>query len=216
MICEDCGKDRPLTYRGPLTFRGRSVKKHSVCGECITKNYPETFHIDMVQIASACARECERQEVGLIELSYLIDAYRCALEATCDDEVPTLGLVLGLAMKIEPIKNRQGYRTVPVTFSDGGGSAHYTTIAEAMQKMFTWMDEDTDADEFVKAFLRVHPFIDGNGRVAFIIYNWLNGTLLQPVELPNYFGSNEVGIVGVVTNRGEYGSLQEALDDKAD
>ncbi len=43
-------------------------------------------------------------------------------------------------------------------------------------------------DEAYKAFEEIHPFLDGNGRVGKIIHNWMNGTLLNPVLVQDFFG----------------------------
>lgn len=43
-------------------------------------------------------------------------------------------------------------------------------------------------EEAYKTFEEIHPFRDGNGRVGKIIYNYLKGTLLDPVFPPNFFG----------------------------
>lgn len=145
--------------------------------------------MDMIKIASACASECVRQrDVGLDGVARLINAYCYALDAE-RDRLPSLFDIHAMASIIEPEKTRQGYRTVPVTFDDGGGSASPMTIDSAMTRMFESLGDKVDGttDEFVKAFLHVHPFIDGNGRIAFLLYNWLKNTLDAPDPLPNYF-----------------------------
>ena len=45
-----------------------------------------------------------------------------------------------------------------------------------------------EVDGFVKQLLDIHPFADGNGRTASIVYNWLMGSLDNPVPLPFYYG----------------------------
>jgi len=43
-------------------------------------------------------------------------------------------------------------------------------------------------DEWYLAYEWIHPFRDGNGRTGKILHNWLNGTLFDPVLVPDYFG----------------------------
>jgi hypothetical protein len=44
------------------------------------------------------------------------------------------------------------------------------------------------ADEWYAAFEFLHPFRDGNGRTGKILFNWLTGTLENPVLMLDYFG----------------------------
>ncbi len=144
--------------------------------------------MNLVAIAAACARECERQQVGLRELRRLLDAYEKTLPAFRLRPIPTALEARGLAAVIEPLTSGR-FRDTPVTFANGGSSASPETIPETMNRMFELLDENTDVDEFIKGFLQVHPFVDGNGRTAFILYNWLKGTLEDPLPLPDYFGN---------------------------
>lgn len=47
---------------------------------------------------------------------------------------------------------------------------------------------DWSVNDFTKQLLEIHPWVDGNGRTASIIRNWLLGTLETPSDLPYYFG----------------------------
>ena len=145
--------------------------------------------IPLIRISSACARECVRQQTDLAAVSRLIQAYCFALDGERDG-LPTLFSIHAMAGLIEPTLTAKGYRTIPVVFEDGGASADPSTIGPGMIRIFENLDADTDPDEFVKAFLHIHPFVDGNGRIAFILYNWLRHTLCEPDPLPNYFGES--------------------------
>lgn len=142
---------------------------------------------DMRAIALACVSECERQQVSIERLGMLIKAYNFALGSA--ETLPTMGNAHVMAMTIEPC-NTTGFRTVPVTFSDGGSAGHWREIPSALSRMYDNLDRDTDPDEFTKALLQLHPRLDGNGRVAFIIHNWLSGTLDNPHPLPDHFGEH--------------------------
>lgn len=144
---------------------------------------------DLVRIATVAAGECVRQRVGFRRLTYLLGAYDYALftAATARPRKPLRGDALHLAGMIEPTKAAQ-YRTTPVTFQNGGTAAHHSQIERTMFRMFNLLDADTDPDEFTKAFLDVHPFADGNGRTAWVLWNWLRGTLHYPDPLPDFYG----------------------------
>jgi len=147
--------------------------------------------MNIVAIAAACAKECERQRVGLRELNRLITAYQFAVHHHDSLSKPLSELTMRtIAATIDPNINGQ-YRSIPVTFANGGTAASPETIPDTMNRMFELLDENTDVDEFIKAFLQVHPFVDGNGRTAFILYNWLKGTLNNPLPLPDYFGGRD-------------------------
>lgn len=133
-------------------------------------------------IAIACVAECERQQVGIKELACLISGYAYALEA---DRLPTEGDVLHLAGVIEPSTGGR-YRTTPVTFREGGSAASAQSVPGATARLFAYLDASTDPNGFVHAFLRIHPFNDGNGRLAFILFNWLNHSLEAPAALPEF------------------------------
>jgi hypothetical protein len=47
--------------------------------------------------------------------------------------------------------------------------------------------EDLKPFEFYREFLDIHPFVDGNGRTAKVLLNWMNDTLLCPIFPPDDF-----------------------------
>jgi len=143
---------------------------------------------DIEAIVIHCLREGLRQHVGVAQIGSLLHGYDYALENAT--RLPTEGDFLHLAGIIEP-SNGGRYRQTPVTFANGGSSCAPGQIAQTMGRLFGFLDAETDAEEFTKAVLQVHPFSDGNGRTGFILRNWLNGTLVTPEPLPYYFGEKE-------------------------
>ncbi len=142
----------------------------------------------LIEISSACARICERQlDVDLFGLSRMICAYDKAMSLYRSHPIFDENIILKLHQELEPFVGGY-YRQVPVVFDNGDIGCSPNLIPSVMTNMIDCLDMGTDPDEFIKAFLKCHPFIDGNGRMAFILYNWLKRTLAHPLDLPYYFG----------------------------
>ncbi len=143
-------------------------------------------HYDDVMVRF-CAQECERQRTGPMEVYRMIRAYGLALNQT----IVTMSFINDLALLIEPISNKNGFRNIPVIFSSGKHpAAKCDQILRLMQQlMLAYLDGDrlTPAD-FYYEFQKIHPFEDGNGRVGAIIYNHMRGTLDRPISAPDFFG----------------------------
>jgi hypothetical protein len=138
-------------------------------------------------VAIACIKECERQHVGLDRLGRLIEGVAYAIEHS--QRLPEEGDILHLAGLVEP-SNGGRYRSTPVTFASGGNATDLSSVPGATARLMAYVDHDVDPTEVVKAFLNIHPFSDGNGRVGFILLNWLRGTLADPAPLPDLYERN--------------------------
>ena len=148
--------------------------------------------MDLVRIASVAAQECVKQEVGVNELSNLLAAYNYVSQMGIEDRFDffTIGRM------IEP-SNGNCFRHIPVIFKSGGTSASPQEIPRLMTTLIEHIqyyqrqhpvNQTVLRERLVKDFLWIHPFIDGNGRTAWILWNWLNGTMDSPTNLPDFFG----------------------------
>jgi|TARA_Y100000296_G_scaffold48509_1_gene55579 hypothetical protein len=63
------------------------------------------------------------------------------------------------------------YRATPVTFVNGNTGAKADQIPRLMDQLCDSDLWDDDREAFVLEFLKIHPFEDGNGRVAAILMN---------------------------------------------
>jgi len=137
--------------------------------------------LDIHAVARVAALECERQQVDLHALSRLLAAYAFVYEN--QDVELSIGHVIMLGSMVEPVKARK-FRITPVTFRNGGSSAPHDMIYELLEHRIE--ERDLTVEEFIKEFLWIHPFEDGNGRVAWILQNWLNKTMDRPDTLKEY------------------------------
>lgn len=128
-----------------------------------------------------CAEECKRQQSGEISVYWMCQALDYALR-----NVPTTVYVLELAAYVEPVKNAHGFRTVPVTLPSGvvPVTNFYRQLDALLQARWEFR---LSAEEAYQEFEKIHPFIDGNGRVGAILYNaWLG--FPNPLLTPPKFG----------------------------
>lgn len=144
--------------------------------------------------------ECDRQHTT--NYQEMSDAHSFAGLVPQKIHLDLEGLVCRLASTVEPEKNpvfgfSHNYRTSHVGFMFGGSAC---PAGEVPLRMERWaeiaefvLDENyqcsvEDADSLIKTFLDIHPFVDGNGRVASILRNIMIGKLDDPEPLPYYYG----------------------------
>lgn len=137
-------------------------------------------------IAGMAAAETFRQgHTDMRSVGHLLGAYEYANEVQALGR-PALSDVMNIAFNIDARNSR--YRDVAVSFANSRTGTHPRTITDAMNRLWdsiNGIDRD-NAPAFVRAFLSIHPFIDGNGRTAWVLLNWLRGTLDHPIPLPDF------------------------------
>ncbi len=135
-------------------------------------------------IVKFCAEEVERQGRGPLQVWNMVEAWDWA--KTHLTKTDPLWAIQFLGYLVEPENNsRRAWRSVNVTV--GGYLAPQPNELQAL--MHEWSENFSSkyAEDAYRRFEEIHPFLDGNGRVGKIIYNWLKGTLDAPVLPPNYF-----------------------------
>ena len=104
------------------------------------------------------------------------------------------------AYLIEPTNGGE-LRTTPVSFADLSTAIPAANIPRAIENWILRFNfnlgegdkrplatRDHMAQDVIKEFLDIHPYSDGNGRLAFILYNWLLGFPDEPFPLPYFYG----------------------------
>lgn len=134
-----------------------------------------------------CAKECERQQSGELSVYNMIRAFDYAISQKHKN--PTKEFIVGLGKLIEPQKIT-GFRKIPVTINSV--AIPYQNIERSLDNLLEAFNID-DASlqispkEFYVEFEKIHPFVDGNGRVGVILYNIYGEDILNPVIPPNAF-----------------------------
>jgi len=139
--------------------------------------------------------ECDRGHTT--NYQEMRDAYDHALTAC--ESVESLVSTLGNLVEPEvnpPAGFRHNYRTSNDGFMHGGPLCPASEVPLRMER---WVDSadsvldrnyqcsEKDAHLLIRIFLDIHPFVDGNGRVASILYNLMIGKLGDPEPLPYYY-----------------------------
>lgn len=139
----------------------------------------------MSNITKFCIQECERQNDLTTEaVAGMVEAYCSAVMLDTFDIKLELRFLLEMATMIKP--QNTWFRQTPVTFANGQQGARWDAIPRLIDAWFEALDKFTPEEAYYE-FEKIHPFEDGNGRVGAIIYNWLNGTLSDPIVPPNMF-----------------------------
>ena len=143
----------------------------------------------MSKIIAACKVEAIRQHVGVIELERLVKAFvetKRHLDFDCRLGIHfSLEIISNIASAIEPAK-AASFRTTPVSFANGSLGLNPQLIQRSMEQLVAEF-YNLSADEFIREFLLIHPYGDGNGRTAFVLYNFITNRMSNPQPLPDYF-----------------------------
>lgn len=144
----------------------------------MSRNESGHFNLDDVE---ACAQECQNQQSGEMSVFWLCKALTYLRAKT----KISVGLVTELGMRVEPEVNKNGFRKIPVSFRDCSQAIPAENVPQALQSLLdNW--KSLSADEFYQHFQEIHPFADGNGRTAFLLWNFINGTLFN-LQMPPKF-----------------------------
>jgi hypothetical protein len=157
--------------------------------------------MNIVRMSTVAAQECERQQVGLDSVARLLEAAHVVHRRAFPNAVATEPWWKWVAGIIEP-RNNGHYRCVPVTFADMSQGIPWSTVPRAMETwwaeiphIFTSVENASFkvrwVDTLIRDFLKIHPFVDGNGRTAWLLRVWMLDQWDNPQPLPNYFPQNQ-------------------------
>ena len=143
------------------------------------------------------AFECERQHTTNVE--EMRRAFDFAAGMTNVGQYFAY-FVMKIAYAVDPQMNcltgMNNIRKSEVGFANGGSSLKTIDVQRDFDHWVLGYDpifnpfEDRVVDLYIKRFLDIHPFADGNGRTASILRNWLLNTMDDPTILPYYYGKN--------------------------
>lgn len=163
--------------------------------------------INHQRVVEWCSKEVTRQHAGPISVWHMYQAWDAALR-----EGPRFWAGLPMAVSeriewlgklVEPNKNLQGYRNCYLSFprdTPGPTAVPYAmeewcgNVAtlrrgfDVLSKMGDRVKLRKMASGWTRRFLKIHPFADGNGRTAAIIFNMLMDSMEEPITLPDFFG----------------------------
>ena len=140
------------------------------------------------RVVDYCAQECSWQISGELSVAWMIRGWRYAHRRS--KRLPRVDDVLMLGRIVEPRANPTAdFRKVNVRVGFDV-KRDFEFVPASMRALVESLDllhllSEDDAVEWFREYEEIHPFADGNGRTGSLLYNWLRGSLHEPVHPPN-------------------------------
>lgn len=141
-----------------------------------------------LSIVKFCAEECTRQQSGEMSVFRMVDAYTQAMNEynsfVANGFTPSWSVEAVMSWAFTIDERNSTCRQVPVTID---ARAIPVVAFERILREMQYQQHEMTANEVYQEFEALHPFIDGNGRVGAILFNWMNGTLNNsPITPPEF------------------------------
>lgn len=138
------------------------------------------------RIIQFCGEECRRQDTDPTAVHDMLQAWQYM--ELFEDSLEGF-VVEQLGILVDQEENPTGYRQVPIYFKNSANLPHdnHTTIRREVDNLVDAWNRDIITDEeFYQELMKVHPFLDGNGRVGAILWNWMKNTMSLPSPAPEF------------------------------
>lgn len=139
------------------------------------------------RVVAWAAQECSWQQSGELSVAWMTDAWRHAHRR--HSRPIEQRDVLAIGRIVEPRHNMDGLRQVGVRVGSDV-KLDWRLVPDALERLIAAQPDlatitEDEATEWFRQYEEIHPFRDGNGRSGSIFYNWLRGSLNNPIHPPN-------------------------------
>jgi hypothetical protein len=151
------------------------------------KNGPPLLEPELImKLVRYCADEVRRQGDGPVNVADMFDAWMQARLDWYSGREMTVFMIETWGKLVEPNANSVGFRRQPIGLGGPRGwrqiGCQAWEIEDRLNQLINMIRAKMTPNDAYQYFEEsIHPFLDGNGRTGKILFNFLSGTLDEPI-----------------------------------